>query len=426
DDASAWIHVERPAARPPESGWKLHVSGTPWSAHGILRAILPALLAENAGFKVVASVSKLADLNEGAGGLSQIGKFVTVYPNDDSQAVRLAVALDEATRGLQGPPIPSDRALASGSLVHYRYGPFVGRGRVEALLPEYAPPDAIDDPFMAAGVAEPAEETLPGGRYFVTSTMHHSVAGAVYLAVDLVEGRSCVLKKARKNARLLPDGRDARDDLRHEADILTRLAPDDRFPRVFEVIEEDDDLFVAMELIEGRTLGRYVHARYRRGDSVPRKELLGWARDLVEALARIHAQGLVYRDLNPVNVIVSSRGGLGVVDFELTQEQGTVTLFYTAGTPGYVSPQQARGVAASFTDDIYGLGAVLFFAATGTDPDDGLASRDAVTARIMAANPDGGPDLAALIARCLEREAEARWDSIADVSRALEQAEQAE
>jgi tRNA A-37 threonylcarbamoyl transferase component Bud32 len=425
----AWIHVERPSARLPDNGWKLHISATPWSAHGILRAVLPVLLAEDAGFKVAASVSTLAELNEGAGGLSQIGKFVTIYPNDDSQAVRLAASLDKVTQGLQGPPIPSDRPLAPGSLVHYRFGPFVVRGLEESakrLRPEYSPPAGVDDPFVAAGIAKPPEEKPPGGRYFVTSTLHHSVAGAVYLAVDLVEGRSCVLKKARRHARLMPDGRDARDDLRHEAEVLKRLSPDPYFPTVFDVFEDDGDVFVAMELIDGRALGRYVHARHHRGATMSKAELLAWARDLTKALAKIHAMGMVYRDLNPVNVIVSREGGLRLVDFELTQAQGTATLGFTAGTPGYLSPQQAGGLPAEVTDDVFGLGAVLYLAATGTDPGDDGASQDGVIARIVAANPGCGSALASVIARSLEREAAARWRSMEEVASALEQADQAE
>src|SRR6185437_11429706 len=84
-------------------------------------------LAETARFKVAASLSALNGLNEGRGQLSQVGKFITVYPSDDAQAVQLAVALDDATRGLRGPAVPSDRALRPDSLVHYRFGGFTPR-----------------------------------------------------------------------------------------------------------------------------------------------------------------------------------------------------------------------------------------------------------------------------------------------------------
>jgi hypothetical protein len=68
----------------PEQDWKLHASADPTSAEAVLRRALPVLLAEDAGFKVVTSVPQLALLNNGMAGLSQVGKFITVYPKDNA------------------------------------------------------------------------------------------------------------------------------------------------------------------------------------------------------------------------------------------------------------------------------------------------------------------------------------------------------
>jgi hypothetical protein len=103
-------------------GWKLHVSATPLSAVEVLDAALDVLLAAGVRFKVVKSIELLRSLNAGQFGLTQIGKFITVYPSDDLGAVAIAVQLDEATNGRRGPRVPTDRPLRSGSLVHYRYG----------------------------------------------------------------------------------------------------------------------------------------------------------------------------------------------------------------------------------------------------------------------------------------------------------------
>ena len=110
----------------------------------MLRRALPVLLAQAASFKVASSMRMLADLNRGDGGRSQFGKFITVYPTGDANAVRLAVALGEATRGLGGPTIPSDLSLAPGSLVHYRYGGFntpLIQTPLGEVLPALATPD---------------------------------------------------------------------------------------------------------------------------------------------------------------------------------------------------------------------------------------------------------------------------------------------
>src|SRR5439155_15017643 len=143
DSSDTWLEVHSERGSIPGQGWKLHLSAGACSAEAVLRRALPVLLADDASFKVAASIRALEYLNEGSGGLSQVGKFITVYPNDDAQAVRLARALDEATRGLRGPAVPSDRPLTPGSVVYYRYGGFDGRHfqtPLGAILPAISTP----------------------------------------------------------------------------------------------------------------------------------------------------------------------------------------------------------------------------------------------------------------------------------------------
>lgn len=390
-----WVGVRRSDSKIPSQGWKLHVSATVGSAAEVLERTLPVLVAEGVAFKLAASPEVLAALNEGEGGLEQAGKFLTAYAADDEQAVRLAVALDEATRGLRGPRVLTDRALRAGSLVHYRFGAF--RGGPDA--PE--PPAPEPDPFVAVGAAEPEERRAIGGRYVLVSTVHRSVGGSVHLAADLRLGRACVIKRAARDARAGPDGRDARDHLRHEAVMLERLAPDPRFPAVIELVEEDGDLFLAMEHVEGSTLGAIVDGPMGTTRAVE----LG--RAIASALGAIHAAGLVYRDLGPANVIVGRDGGVRLVDLELTCPTGASG--EAAGTPGYASPQQLAGGPADVADDVHALGAVLAFVATGIDPSPSVVASD--------------ERLASVIARCLEPSPDARYPSMDALDAALAQLE---
>jgi hypothetical protein len=123
DVGDEWIHVAQGGGSRVQ-GWKLHISACASSAPEVIRRAIPILLRESASFKLAASEGFLNDLNEGHGGLSQVGKFLTVYPSDDAEAVRLACDLDKALTGLRGPRVPSDRPLRAGSLVNYRYGRF--------------------------------------------------------------------------------------------------------------------------------------------------------------------------------------------------------------------------------------------------------------------------------------------------------------
>src|SRR4051812_33577997 len=89
DPDQPWIRVIPAQANLPEQGWKLHLSAGLSSAEAVLRQALPVLFAEHVQFKVAGSLRALARLNDGHNGMSQVGKFITVYPTDDSQAVRV-------------------------------------------------------------------------------------------------------------------------------------------------------------------------------------------------------------------------------------------------------------------------------------------------------------------------------------------------
>ena len=422
-----------------EQGWKLHVSSHEWSAEAVLCRVLPVLLAEDASFKVVSTVLELGLINKGKGGLAQIGKFVTVYPNSDAQAVRLAVALDEATRELGGPVVPSDRALAPDSLVHYRYGGF-GRRLFQApsgetmpvisapggeLVPDrrsvgYRAPDWAVDPFVSAGVTTSPEESggAIGGRYLLFNALHRSPEGAVYRALDVEGSRRCVLKKRRRDAG--GAGRDARDHLCNEADVLSSLAPDERFPSVFGLVEQaNGDLFLAMEHVEGQALVSSLIGLARQGRRASGERVVAWGRELAAMLGTIHEAGFVFRDLKPDNVIVAPDGRLRLLDFEFACKPETGGPL--RGTRGYCSPQQLEGDPPAITDDVYSLGALLYAAVTHAFPPLAPDALDLLNRPVDLLNPAAGPGLVEVISRCLHPDPAARFASMADLDAALAQ-----
>ena len=431
DPSEVWIRVHSFKAKTPDQGWKLHVSSTAEAAEELLSRALPVLLAADVGFKLAKSLDVLNAINAGEGGLGQVGKFITVYPNDDEHAVALARALDEATDGLPGPEVPTDRAVRPGSLVHYRYGAFAERliqtatGHIVPaivtpdgeLVPDRGPgraagPEWAGDPFAAAGLG--VERTLQtvGARYLITAMLHKSAGGAVYAALDLEAGRACVLKQARRFGRAGPDGKDARDYLRQEASVLERLAGDARWPALYELVEQHDDLFLAMEEVEGPTLAAIVSQEAAAGHLAPRGQVLEWGRLLADALAVVHDRGLVYRDLKASNIIVSPDGGLRLLDFELAYVPDGEDYLHGVGTRGYSSPQQGEGAPATTADDVYSLGAVLYYIATGAEPAAAPDDTNLLSRPVRSLNPNIDDRLADVIARCLAPAREDRWPSM--------------
>ncbi|MET9218725.1 PQQ-binding-like beta-propeller repeat protein [Streptomyces sp. NPDC003300] len=130
---------------------------------------------------------------------------------------------------------------------------------------------------------------------------------------------------------------------------------------------------------------------------------------LAEALVDIHRAGLAHRDLKPENIMLTA-GGPRVIDFGIARPDGATSITAPGallGTPGFMSPEQASGGLAGSDSDIFALGAVLVFAATGREPF-GDGDRAATLERVRRARTDltGVTDrgLRALVASCLRRE----------------------
>jgi serine/threonine protein kinase len=394
---ATWCHV-RPPIRPYlAQGWKLHISATPLSAPLVLARSAEVLIRDGLAFKFAKSIDEVVRLTSRRADRGGGGKFITIYPDVDEDRLRdLAEALHLATCGLPGPGILSDRRYRPGSLVHYRYGVFTGipvlgnDGMREAMLiapdgnlvqdqrkawfcpPPWAPPDPFAQPMATARASAPQqpEPVLLAGRYAVRQAVRHSFSGGVFHAEDKYSGQPVIIKQARPHTAADLTGRDARDVRRHEADMLRRLAPSGAVAGVVELFEQQGDLFLVLEQIDGVTLREWVPAHLVRAigtrwgpDPVAARQI---ACGLVDLMELIHQQGLVLRDFNPSNVMVIAGNGLRLIDLEMLTPVGQRAR--REFTPGYEAPEQRRRDVADLAADRYSLGATLFYLASGADP----------------------------------------------------------
>lgn len=206
------------------------------------------------------------------------------------------------------------------------------------------------------------------GRYELGRTLGRGGSGRVYAAVDTELGRTVAVK-------LLTAGSAAN---RRAAELLVREAQTASalnhpgIVTIYEVVRHAGEIGLAMELVEGRTLSEF------RGAPVPIATVIGWGRQIAQALAAVHSKGIVHRDIKPENVMLCPDGHLKLLDFGLAQareypsdppvlpapSQG----WNVEGTLRYMAPEQVRGEAASPPGDLFSTGILLWELAAGCHP----------------------------------------------------------
>jgi serine/threonine protein kinase/Tol biopolymer transport system component len=267
--------------------------------------------------------------------------------------------------------------------------------------------------------------------------------GEVYLALDAQLDRTVALK-------ILPS------DVVFNEDRMRRFVQEAKaaaalnhpnIAHIYEIGESNGTHFIAMDYVDGETLGSKIHR-----EKTPLDRVLKYLAQVAEGLAKAHAAGIVHRDLKPDNIMITQDGYAKILDFGLaklvepqaTTRAGTDSSGETAtailaqhstpgmimGTVGYMSPEQTQGRTREIDhrSDIFSFGCILYEAATrhkafaGKDPLDSLHKIvHAPTPQIKDTNADAPPDLQRIVRRCLAKEPEKRYQSIKEVAIELDE-----
>ena len=263
------------------------------------------------------------------------------------------------------------------------------------------------------------------GPYEIVSRLGAGGMGEVWKARDTRLDRSVAVKilpaEFAENAQL-------KTRFEREAKTISQL----NHPHICTLFDVGDN-YLVMELLDGETLAD----RLARGP-LPLNDVLRYGAQIADALDRAHRAGIIHRDLKPANIMITksgaklldfglAKGGTAVVDVDgatvqkqLTQE-GTIV-----GTFQYMSPEQLEGEEADARTDIFALGAVLYEMATGARAFDGKTKTSLIAAIVSSTprplrelQPLTPPALDHVIARCLEKAAEDRWQSAHDIAEEL-------
>jgi serine/threonine-protein kinase len=272
---------------------------------------------------------------------------------------------------------------------------------------------------------------LLSGRYRLEATLGQGGMGVVYRGTDLMMQRSIAVKLVRAVDGVQLDEKIAGRFLR-EAKNTARL----QHEHIIEVFDlgrtEEGGLYFVMELLEGESLS----ARLRREGHLSPEKAVHIARQVCEGLEVAHTAGVVHRDLKPANIMLLSRAGdddyVKVLDFGVSKSttgDPETQLTHTGmlvGTVDYMAPEQIMGKPVDGRTDVYALGIVLYKMLSGVAP-----FRDAGVPAVIHAHLNTMPkplievkkgvpnELDHVVLRCLMKSPDRRFESMAELSRAL-------
>jgi serine/threonine protein kinase len=266
------------------------------------------------------------------------------------------------------------------------------------------------------------------GRCRVVAKIGEGGMGVVYRAHDDALHRDVAIKVVKKDAGLGPS---ASQNLLQEARASSSLSHPN-ICTIHDVGETDGEVYIVMELVEGKSL------RDLSSDAgLPPESVMRYGAQIASALARAHDRGIVHRDLKTANIVVTSEGLVKVLDFGLAKQvgagifEGTTRSFATigdassvSGTLPYMAPEILRGDSADYRSDLWALGVVLYEAASGRLPFGGRTGFE-ISSAIMrelpgALGPPVPPGLWAIIQRCLAKEPMQRYQRAGEIQAALE------
>lgn len=259
-------------------------------------------------------------------------------------------------------------------------------------------------------------------KYEVLDEIGHGGMATVYRARDSALDRLVALKVLHPHLQRTSE---ARARFSREARSVARL----RHPHILEIYdysgESSAETYIAAELLTGPTLRDFVLSH----EDMPPEIAACIALQLADALNEAHDKGIIHRDVKPENVLIHENRGVKLTDFGIAHMVDTHTFTATGqilGSPGHMAPEQVEGGTCDVRSDVFSLGTVLYFCATGRLPFIGRNPHHLLKLLLDGEYPDPlrlrpaiGADLAAIMAKALSRDRTLRYQTAGEMADAL-------
>jgi serine/threonine protein kinase len=274
----------------------------------------------------------------------------------------------------------------------------------------------MNAPERAGSLARPGSHAAGArvGRFVLVDTLGRGAQATVWRAHDQRLDREVALKLLLPGAETL-----SVNQWLHEARAVSRLSHPNIVP-VFEADEADGQPYLVFELVRGRTLAEALRA----GGAMTARAAVALLRGVLEALRAAHAQGIVHRDLKPSNILLDPDGRPRVMDFGIAARVSD-GVGHVCGTPGYMSPEAAQGLAPTPAMDVFAAGMILGELLAGRallhERDPQRALHRTIHEDVVLPESDAvDAGLRAILQRALARTPGARFDSAGALVNALD------
>lgn len=259
-----------------------------------------------------------------------------------------------------------------------------------------------------------------GARYEVLGEAGHGSMGDVYKARDRETGEVVALKLLKPE---IASDRSMMERFKNEL-LFARKITHKNVCRMYDFNRIGGIAYTSMEFVEGESLRTALD----RFGGLPVRKAIGVALQICSGLKEAHAQGIVHRDLKPENVMIDAQGNVKIMDFGIARSMEAATRLTGSmvGTPAYMAPEQVSGRPVDYRTDIYSLGLMLYEMFTGVQACQADTPVAAALKQIRETPPpphEVDPSIPVgverAILKCLEKEPAKRFQSIADLEKAL-------
>lgn len=328
----------------PEYGFKIHISATTSNFESILKKFFKYYSRnQHLLFKIIANTDKLSKQNVGFFGLSQVGKFITIYPHSEDEfqvllnELELIYKLDRSIR------IPSDKRFLNSEVVYYRYGEFKFHS-------------SHNDKRLNNGLVYDkytfSKYHLLPKRYVVLDIIQKSGNNGIYRILDTKSKKIKILKESVPFGAISKNNVDSVNRKINEFFILKSIE-ENFVPKVFDIFWIEDSLCIVTDYVSGIKLGKVTIS------DIDVESRVSIFVNLVEQILIIHQNyNVIINDISMNNVIVDSENNVKIVDFEMSKSPLSIYTAERVGTAGFYDRHYPY---VDYSQDIFSLGKILFY-----------------------------------------------------------------